>query len=291
MPKESISALLAKVKQLEISSRKLSNHLFTGEYHTAFRGQGMTFREVRGYVAGDDPRFIDWNVSARYAQPFTKLFEEERELHVMLLIDLSKSTFSGTGTKSKNDLATELAAVLAFAAISNQDKVGAILFSDIIEKYIPLKKGNQHGLFLVRNLLTHTAKEKKTNISQALKYLNNTTKHKNIVFLISDFLDPNLTEAIQVTSKKHDLIGIKVYDPLDQTLPNLGILPLVDNETSATIWIDTNDKKVKQDWQNRFFAHTESVSRLFKQAGSDLLHVRTDQDYVQVLQHFFRHRR
>lgn len=286
-----LPSILAKVRQLEIISRRLSQHLFSGEYHSAFRGRGMTFREVRPYAEGDDTRFIDWNVSARYAQPFTKLFEEERELHVMLLIDLSDSTLPGTGQKSKQDLAAELAAVLAFAAISNQDKVGAILFSDQIEKYIPLKKGRDHGMLLVRNILTTTNKRNKTDITKALKYLNNTTRQKNIVFIISDFLDPQMKEAIQVTASKHELIGIRIYDNLDQQLPSLGLLPLVDAETGANYWLDSDQTSVKQAWEASFFQHSAFCKQVFQQAGADLLHLRTDQDYVKVLQHFFIHRK
>jgi uncharacterized protein (DUF58 family) len=286
-----LSTILAKVRQLEIISRRLSQHLFSGEYHSAFRGRGMTFREVRPYADGDDPRFIDWNVSARYSQPFTKLFEEERELHVMLLIDLSASTLPGSGQKSKQDLAAELAAVLAFAAISNQDKVGAILFSDQIEKYIPLKKGRDHGMLLVRNILTAGNTRKKTDLTKALKYLNNTTRQKNIVFVISDFLDPNLKEAIQVTARKHELIGIRVYDALDQNLPSLGLLPLIDSETGTDCWIDSEHPHVKQAWEAAFFQHSAYCKEVFQQAGADLLHLRTDQDYVKVLQHFFIHRK
>jgi uncharacterized protein (DUF58 family) len=279
--------ILKKVKELEIKSKKLASHLFTGEYHSAFKGRGMSFREVREYDAGDDVRFIDWNVSARFSHPFTKLFEEERELSVMLLVDVSASSLFGTTQATKKDLVTEMAAVLAFSAITNNDKVGIISFSNIIEEYIPAKKGKQHVLYIVREMLTSTPKQKKTNITQALRYLNNTTRQKNIVFIMSDFLDENFADALRVAAKKHDVVGIKVYDKMDMQLPGMGLVNVIDNETGKQVLMDSGNFLVRQQYQQLFFEHTEWCKSIFTRAGCDLLHIRTDEDYVKVLQKFF----
>src|SRR5688572_13197468 len=216
--------ILKKVKELEIKSKKITTHLFTGEYHSAFKGRGMSFREVREYDAGDDIRFIDWNVSARFSHPFTKLFEEERELTVMLMIDVSASSLFGTVHARKKDIITEIGAVLSFSAINNNDKVGAIFFSDKVEKYIPPKKGKQHALYIVREMLTAMPKHTGTNLSEAIRFFNNSTRRKSISFILSDFLDDKFGDALKVAGRKHDLIGIKVYDRMDMQLPEAGLM-------------------------------------------------------------------
>ena len=296
--------ILKKVRELDIKSKRLTRHLFTGEYHSAFKGRGMAFREVREYAAGDDIRFIDWNVSARFNHPFSKLFEEERELTVMLLVDVSASSLFGTVYARKKDLITEVCAVLAFSAINNNDKVGAIFFSDKIEAYIPPKKGREHVLYIVRQLLTIEPKRKGTNLSEAIRFLNRSARQKAIVFLLSDFLDgsgqlsaasrtePGFEDALKVAGKKHDMIGIKVYDKMDVELPAIGMIEAEDSETGGRHWVDTNDYLVRTNYQQYFFNQTEQSKSIFQKAGCDLLHLRTDEDYVKILQRFFasRHR-
>ena len=297
--------ILKKVRELEIKSKKLTRHLFTGEYHSAFKGRGMSFREVREYAPGDDIRFIDWNVSARFNHPFSKLFEEERELTVMLLIDVSASSLFGTTHARKKDLITEVCAVLAFSAVNNNDKVGAVFFSDKVESYIPPKKGRDHVLYMVRQLLTIEPKRKGTNLNEAIRFFNRSARQKAIVFLLSDFLDgdndrrmktdkpePGFEDALKVAGKKHDMIGIKVYDKMDMQLPAIGMVEAEDSETGARYWVDTNDFLVRNNYQQYFFNHTEQCKSIFQKAGCDLLHLRTDEDYVKILQRFFvgRHR-
>ncbi len=297
--------ILKKVRELEIKSKRLTRHLFTGEYHSAFKGRGMSFREVREYAAGDDIRFIDWNVSARFNHPFSKLFEEERELTVMLLVDVSASSLFGTTHARKKDLITELCAVLAFSATNNNDKVGVILFSDRIEAYIAPKKGREHVLYIVRQLLSIEPKQKGTNLSEAIRFLNRSAKQKAIVFFLSDFLDgngsnapagakrePGFEDALKVAGKKHDVIGIKVYDKMDMELPSIGMIEAEDSETGGRYWVDTSDYLVRTNYQQYFFNQTEQCKGIFQKAGCDLLHLRTDEDYVKILQRFFvgRHR-
>jgi uncharacterized protein (DUF58 family) len=283
----STSDILKQVRALEIKSKKITTQLFTGEYHSAFKGKGMSFREVREYSAGDDVRFIDWNVSARYAHPFSKVFEEERELVMMLLIDTSTSNLFGTVGKRKKDLITEMAATLVFSAINNNDKVGIIFFSNKIEKYIPPKKGRQHALYIVRELLTIEPKTAGTNLDEAIKYFNNTTRQKSIAFLLSDFLDSGYQNDLKVIGKRHDVIGVKVYDKMDMTLPNLGLLQMKDAETGNTKWIDTDDAMVRHNYQQHFLKESDACKSNFRKAGAELLHVRTDEDYIKILQQFF----
>lgn len=283
--------ILKKVKELEIKSKKITQHLFTGEYHSAFKGRGMSFREVREYDPGDDIRFIDWNVSARFSHPFTKLFEEERELTVMLMVDVSASSLFGTVHARKKDIVTEIGAVLTFSAISNNDKVGVVFFSDKVEKYIPPKKGKQHALYIVRELLTAEPKRKGTNLSEAIRFFNNATRQKSISFILSDFLDEGFGDALKVAGRKHDIIGIKVYDKMDMDLPDIGMIQISDLETGVVQWIDTSDYQLRHKYQANFFAHTEWCKNKFLRSGSDLLHVRTDEDYVKILQKFFIGRR
>jgi uncharacterized protein (DUF58 family) len=294
--------ILKKVRELDIKSKRLTRHLFTGEYHSAFKGRGMSFREVREYAPGDDIRFIDWNVSARFNHPFSKLFEEERELTVLLLVDVSASSLFGTVHARKKDLITELCAVLAFSAINNNDKVGVVFFSDRIEAYIPAKKGREHVLFIVRQLLTIEPKHKGTSLSEVIRFFNHSARQKAIVFLLSDFLDgnggttnsreTNFEDALKVAGKKHDLIGIKVYDRMDMQLPQIGMIEAEDSETGGRYWVDTDDYLVRTNYQQYFFDQTEQCKSIFQKAGCDLLHLRTDEDYVKILQRFFvgRHR-
>lgn len=279
--------ILKKVKELEIKSKKLTSDLFTGEYHSAFKGKGMSFKEVREYNPGDDIRFIDWNVSARFGHPYSKVFEEERELTVMLLVDISASSLFGTNYGTKKDIITEIAAVLSFSAVNNQDKIGVIFFSDTVEAYIPPKKGRQHALYIVRELLSKQSDHKGTQLSRALRHFNNTTRQKSIAFILSDFLDANYEDALRVAGNKHDIIGIKVYDKMDMQLPDAGLLQVQDAESGVTKWVDSSSGFVRQQYQQEFFRVTNYARNVFTKAGCDLLHVRTGDDYVKVLQRFF----
>lgn len=279
--------ILRKVRLLEIKSKKLTSDLFTGEYHSAFKGKGMSFKEVREYAPGDDIRFIDWNVSARFGHPFSKVFEEERELTVMLLVDISASSLFGTVNATKRDIVTEIAAVLSFSAVNNADKIGVIFYSDKVEAYIPPKKGRQHALYIVRELLSKEPKGKGTQVSTALRFFNNSTRQKSIAFILSDFLDANYEPALRLAAKKHDVIGIKIYDKMDMELPDAGLLQVQDAESGQTKWVDSGSTFVRQQYQQEFFRVTEYSTQTFKKAGSELLHLRTDEDYVKVLQKFF----
>ncbi|HEY0059238.1 MAG TPA: DUF58 domain-containing protein [Flavisolibacter sp.] len=279
--------ILKKVRELEIKSKKLTSDLFTGEYHSAFKGRGMSFREVREYHAGDDVRFIDWNVSARFGTPFSKVFEEERALTVMLLVDVSASSLFGTVNASKKDIATEIAAVLSFSAVSNADKVGLILYSDKIEKYVPPKGGKEQALFILRQLLSVESEGKKTGLSAALKLFHNTTRQKSIAFILSDFIDANYKDSLRVAANKHDVVGIKLWDKMSKDLPSLGLLRVEDAETGLQKWVDTGSKFVRYEYEKEFFRLTDYAKDVFKKSGADLLHIRTDEDYVKVLQHFF----
>ncbi len=279
--------ILKKVRLLEIKSKKLATDLFTGEYHSAFKGKGMSFKEVREYAAGDDIRFIDWNVSARFGHPYSKVFEEERELTVMLVVDISPSSGFGTTYARKRDVIAELGAVLSFSAVNNGDKVGVIFYSDKVEAYIPPKKGRQHALYIVRELLSKEPKGSGTQLTIALRYFNNTTRQRSIAFVLSDFLDANYTDALRVAGKKHDLIGIKIYDKMDMELPDAGLLQVKDTETGATKWVDSSNAFVRKSYKDEFFRVTDYAVQTFKQAGCDLLHLRSGDDYVKVLRHFF----
>jgi uncharacterized protein (DUF58 family) len=279
--------ILRKVRELEIKSKKLTTDLFTGEYHSAFKGRGMSFKEVREYAAGDDIRFIDWNVSARFGHPFSKVFEEERELTVMLLVDVSASSLFGTVGATKKDLATEIAAVISFSAVNNADKIGVIFYSDKIERYIPPRKGKDHALFIVRELLSVKSAMKQTQLSTALRFFNNTTRQRSIAFILSDLLDTNYQDGLRVAGNKHDIIGVKLYDKMDRTLPKLGLLCVADAETGEEKWIDTQSELVRYEYEKEFFRVADYAKEVFRKAGCDLLHVRTDEDYVKVLQRFF----
>ncbi len=279
--------ILKKVRSLEIKSKKLTNHLFTGEYHTAFKGRGMSFKEVREYQAGDDIRFIEWNVSARMGHPYSKLFEEERELTVYLLVDVSASTLFGTFSQNKKDLITEMCAVLAFSATTNNDKVGVIFFSHKVEKFIPAKKGKDHVLFMVREMLSYKPHAADTSIHTALHFLNSVTRHKSIAFILSDFADANYQDALRVAAKRHDVIGVQVYDQRDENLPKVGLLQVMDAETGRMVLLDTNDVYTRHKYSQQYNQILTDAKSAFKKAGADLLQVATGQDYVKLLQQFF----
>jgi uncharacterized protein (DUF58 family) len=279
--------ILKKVRELEIISKRLTNHLFTGEYHTAFKGRGMSFKEVRDYYPGDDPRFIDWNVSARMGHHYSKIFEEERELTVYLLVDISASSLFGTFRQTKKDLITEMCAVIAFSAITNNDKVGLIFFSDRVEKFIPAKKGRDHVLYMVREMLSFKPQCSQTDVLKALQFLNNTTRHKSIVFILSDFADAGYQEVLRVASRRHDVIGVQVYDKRDDQLPMAGTMQLRDLETGKMVLLNTNDPFTRLKYSQQFQKVLEDAKTAFRKAGADLLQLSTGQDYVKLLQQFF----
>lgn len=279
--------LIAKVRELEIKSKRLTNHLFTGEYHTAFKGRGMAFKEVREYQPGDDVRFIEWNVSARMGHTYSKLFEEERELSVYLLVDVSASSLFGTYKQTKKDLITEICAVLAFSAINNNDKAGIIFFSDKVEKYIPSKKGKEHVLYIVRELVNFQPHSAKTDTVKALNFLNNITKHKSIVFILSDFADAGYRDALRVAAKKHDVIGVQVYDKRDADLPAVGLLQVHDAETGKKVWLNTKDGFTQFKYHQQFQKILNDTKQNFKNAAADLMQLATGEDYVKALQQFF----
>lgn len=280
-----------KVRELEIISKKITTHLFTGEYHSAFRGKGMRFREVRDYYPGDDVRFIDWNVSARYAHPYTKVFEEERELTVMLLVDISESSLFGTVQRRKRDLITEVGSLITFSAINNNDKVGALFFSDRIEKYIAPKKGRNHALYIVRELLTATPRRTGTNIGEALRFFSRNNPQKSIAFVLSDFIDDSYEDRLKVIAQRHDLIGVRVYDKMDRQLPDMGLVKVEESETGKTMWLDSSNALVRHNYHQSFIMRSNQCKANFTKAGADLLHLQTDEDYVKVLQQFFKRRK
>jgi len=280
-------ALLKKIRALEIKSKKLTNHLFGGEYHTAFKGKGMTFKEIREYQPGDDVRFIEWNVSARMGNTYSKLFEEERELSVYLLVDISNSNIFGLNKQSKKELITEIATVLGFSAINNNDKAGLVFFSNQVEDFIPAKKGKDHLLFMMRTMLTIQPKSVQTNIIKALEFINKTTKHKSIIFLLSDFADDGYQQALRVAAKKHDVIGVQVYDKADAVLPNIGWLEITDAETGKRVQLNTSDPLVRLQYQQQFEHIITDAQKAFKAAGADIIQLATGEDYVKPLQQFF----
>mgnify|MGYP005748148647 FL=1 len=286
----STSSLLKKVRKIEIKTRGLSNHIFAGEYNTAFKGKGMAFSEVREYQSGDDVRSIDWNVTARYNSPYIKVFEEEREMTVMLLVDVSGSGNFGTKQQFKREIATELSAVLAFSAIKNNDKVGVIFFSDIIEEFIPPKKGKSHILRIIRQILSFKPQNKKTNISQAIEYFNNVMKKRCICFILSDYISSSFEKPLRVASKKHDVVALKVSDKREKTIPNIGIVPFKDSETEKVILLDTSSKLVRQTFQKKQKEKQSEIEKLFPRCGVDLININTGEDYVKPLINFFKSR-
>ena len=282
--------LLKKVRKIEIKTRRLSENLFGGEYQSTFKGRGMTFSEVRKYEFGDDVRSIDWNVTARYNEPFIKIFEEERELTMMLVVDISASEFFGTSTKFKRELITEISATLSFSALQNNDKVGVILFSDQIELFIPPKKGKSHILRIIRELIEFKPNSKKTSISTALSFLMRVIKKKSIVFILSDFIDSDYENSIQLVSKKHDLTGIRIYDKIESNIPNLGIVPFRDNETSIINYVNTNSKSFKSNHTINYYKKVNYFEESFKKNGSGQISCQTDEDFVKKLLSYFKRR-
>jgi uncharacterized protein (DUF58 family) len=286
----STSALLKKVRKIEIKTKGLSNHIFAGEYQTAFKGKGMAFSEVREYQPGDDIRSIDWNVTARYNAPFVKVFEEEREMTVMLLIDVSASGNFGTQEQFKRELATELSAILAFSAIKNNDKVGVIFFTDKVEQFIPPKKGKSHILRIIREVLDFQPTGKGTNIAGALEYFNSVIKKRSICFILSDFMSKEFDRPLKIASKKHDLVALRIHDTREDTLPNVGLVPMQDAETEKMIFVDTSSKKVRDNFAKNRLQATEKLRKLFPASGVDLIDITTGTDYVKPLINFFKTR-
>ena len=280
--------LLKKVRKIEIKTRRLSNHIFGGEYHSSFKGRGMTFSEVRQYQYGDDVRAIDWNVTARYNEPYIKVFEEERELTMMLVVDISGSESFGTSEQFKKDTVTEIAATLAFSATQNNDKVGLILFSDQVELFIPPKKGKSHVLRIIRELIEFQPKSKQTNISEALKFLSNIMKKRAIVFLLSDFMDDDYERTLKIVGNKHDVTGIRVYDKHDEEIPNLGMVPMVDVETGNTHLVNTSSASVRNQYKANALRLADYFETTFKKSGSGTVNNRTDENYVKKLLGYFK---
>ncbi len=282
--------LLKKVRAIEIRTRGFVNQIFSGEYHSVFKGRGMAFSEVREYQFGDDVRTIDWNVSARFNHPFVKVFEEERELTVILLVDVSGSGDFGTVHQLKRDTAAELCAVLAFSALKNNDKVGVIFFSDRVEKFIPPKKGRSHVLRILREVINFRPEHRRTDITGSLRFLTGAIKKRSIVFLISDFIDEGYEDALKIAGKKHDLVGIKLFDPREADLPPVGLMRTVDAETGETRWVDAGDRGVREAYARWWKAMEEARIRTFRRSGLDEIRIRTDQPYVKPLMMFFRMR-
>ena len=280
--------LLKKVRKIEIKSRRLSDNLFGGEYLSTFKGRGMTFSEVRKYEFGDDIRSIDWNVTARYNSPFIKIFEEERELTVMLLVDVSGSELFATKNKLKKEIITEIAATLAFSALKNNDKVGAILFSDKVELFVPPNKGKSHILRIIRELIEFTPNSIKTNIDSSLRFLLNVIQKKAIVFMLSDFIDEKYDKSLKLASKKFDLTGIRVYDIKETEIPKIGIVPIVDAESGQLEWIDTNSRRVRENYKSNYKSNIKHFHSLFKKNGAGVIDCRVDESYVKKLLGYFK---
>jgi uncharacterized protein (DUF58 family) len=282
--------LLKKVRKIEIKTRRLSDHIFGGEYHSTFKGRGMTFSEVRQYQFGDDVRNIDWNVTARYNEPFIKVFEEERELTMMLMVDISGSELFGTDEQFKNELVTEIAATLAFSATQNNDKIGLILFSDQVELYIPPKKGRSHVLRIIRELIEFHPKSKKTNIAEALKFLSNVMKKKAIVFLLSDFIADDYHHTMKIVSGKHDVTGIRVYDRREESIPNLGMVQMQDEETGELMLVNTSSKNVRRNYEKFYLEKVAYFKESFTKSGAGVIDCRLDESYVKKLLGYFKRR-
>jgi uncharacterized protein (DUF58 family) len=282
--------LLKKVRKIEIKTRRLSNHIFGGEYHSTFKGRGMTFSEVREYQYGDDVRNIDWNVTARYNEPYIKIFEEERELTMMLMVDVSGSEWFGTEEQFKNEIVTEIAATLAFSATQNNDKIGLILFSDAIELYIPPKKGRSHVLRIIRELIEFKPKSKKTNIAEALKFLSSVMKKKAIVFVLSDFIADDYKQTLKIAANKHDVTGIRVFDQREADIPNLGIVQMQDEETGELLLVNTSSKKVRTNYSKFYNDHVQYYKESFTKSGAGVIDCRVDESYVKKLLGYFKQR-
>jgi uncharacterized protein (DUF58 family) len=282
--------LLKKVRKIEIKTRRLSDHIFSGEYHTSFKGRGMTFSEVRQYQYGDDIRAIDWNVTARYNEPYVKVFEEERELTMMLMVDISGSEHFGTKAEFKKDIITEIAATLAFSATQNNDKIGLILFTDQIELYIPPQKGRSHVLRIIRELIEFKPQSSQTNLAQALRFLSSTQKKKAIVFVLSDFMTSDYEQTLKIASKKHDITGIRVYDIREEKMPNLGMVPMQDAETGVVAWINTASSSVRQSYEKHYREQIQYFRETFSKSGSGVVDTRVDESYVTKLLGYFKSR-
>jgi len=283
--------LLKKVRKIEIKTKRFSDHIFSGEYHTSFKGRGMTFSEVRQYQFGDDVRAIDWNVTARYNEPYVKVFEEERELTMLLMVDISGSESFGSKNQLKSEIVTEVAATLAFSATQNNDKIGLILFTDQIELYIPPKKGRSHVLRIIRELIEFKPKHKNTNISQALKFLSSVMKKKAIVFVISDFIsDDNYERTLKISSKKHDVTGIRVYDKREEKMINIGMVNMIDSETNENILVNTNSKAIRLEYEKYYQEKVIFFKETFSTCGSGVVNTRVDESYVTKLLGYFKSR-
>ncbi len=283
--------LLKKVRKIEIKTRRLSDHIFGGEYHSTFKGRGMTFSEVRQYQYGDDVRAIDWNVTARCNEPYIKVFEEERELTMMLMVDVSGSKFFGTQNQFKDEMATEISATLAFSAMQNNDKIGLILFSDAIELFIPPKKGRSHVLRIIRELLEFKPQSKKTDVAGAFKFLSSVMKKKAIVFVLSDFMtDDDYQQTLKIVGKKHDVTGIRIYDQHEETIPNLGLVQMKDEETNQVKTINTASKKVRENYAKYHYDKAVYFEESFRKSGSGALATRVDESYVKKLLGYFKNR-
>ena len=282
--------LLKKVRKIEIKTRRLTNNIFGGEYHSAFKGRGMTFSEVRNYQFGDDVRTIDWNVTARYNEPFVKVFEEERELTLMLLVDVSGSEFFGTDKVLKKNIVTEISATLAFSALQNNDKVGLILFSDEVELYIPPSKGKTHVLRIIRELIEFKPKSKKTDISEALQFLIGVIKKKSIAFILSDFISENYEKTLKICAKKHDLTGIRIFDKMEESIPNMGIISMFDQETEEVKMIDTSSHSLRKKYVLFNKVNSKRFNQVFSKHGAGTLNCRTDESYVKKLLSYFKTR-
>lgn len=284
------SEILKKVRKIEIKSRGLTNQIFSGEYHSAFKGRGMTFSEVREYQYGDDIRNIDWNVTARFNHPYIKIFDEERELTVMLMIDVSGSNEYGTRKQLKEDMMTEIAALIAFSAIHNNDKVGVIFFSDRIEKFIPPQKGLTHILRIIRELIDFKPVSQKTSISEGLRFLTNAMKKRCTAFILSDFIDTGFEDAMKIAGNKHDLVALQVYDLTEQRLPDIGLAQVYSKELGQSVWIDTSNKNIQDEFMRKAKARFASIETTFKKSGVDFTRIHTSQDYVQPLLTLFKSR-
>jgi len=283
--------LIKRVRRIEIKAKGLSNNIFAGEYHSAFKGRGMAFSEVREYQYGDDIRDIDWNVTARFDRPYVKIYEEERELTVILMIDVSGSLDFGTSQQTKREMATEIAATLAFSAIQNNDKIGVIFFSDKIEKFIPPKKGRKHILHIIRELLTLEPKSQQTDIGNAIEFMTNALKKHCTVFILSDFFDnKDYSKQVQIANRRHDVIALQIYDQRILELPNVGIISLNDSETNETIFIDTSSKRVRKAHHEWWVNHQTIINNIFTKAKIDCTHLRTDEDYVKGISALFKRR-
>ncbi len=284
------SEILKKVRKIEIKTKEISKHLFSGEYNSTFKGRGMSFSEVRDYTYGDDVRNIDWNVTARTGIPHVKIYEEERELTVVFLIDMSRSSFFGTVNQFKNEINAEIVATLAFSAMNNHDKVGAILYTDRVEKYIPPKKGRQHILRIIREMIYFTPVHTGTAVAEALVYLNSVIKKRSIAFILSDFFSDDYETMLKVAARKHDVIGIRMYDEMESQLPKVGLLKVRDAETGVETVLDTSSSRVRRAYEEQFAAHNEYFKQAFRRSGASSISINTREDYIIHLLRFFKSR-